>query len=116
MTSLSDVTKAAQRALRNVRLCASVGVEYVKPVHYSFILQAEGKFSENRTSCVELLRRCVRYAKTVVMTCTAFTSYSSFSRTRTSQDLADDAAKLGTERTEVSAETTVQNQTPGRSS
>jgi hypothetical protein len=99
-----------QRILRSVRLSASVEVEFVKPVHYSFILQGEVKFSENRASCVEFLKGCVRYGKTVVMTCMAFVPYSPFSRTRTSQDVVDRASRLGTERIEVSAEAAVQMQ------
>jgi len=99
-----------QRILRSVRLCASAEVEFVKPVHYSLILQGEVKFSENRASCFEFLEGCVRYGKTVVMTCMAFVSYSPFSRTRTSQDLVDRATRLGTERIEVSAEAAVRIQ------
>jgi len=116
VSSLSDVVKAAQRTLKSVRLCATVGVEFVKPVHYSFILQAEVKFSENRACCVEFLRTCVQYGKTVVMTCEAFTSYSSFSRSRDSQDLVDDAAKLGRERVEAPAEPVVQTRGASRDS
>jgi hypothetical protein len=81
---------------------------FVKPVYYSFMLRAEVKFTENRASCVEFLRGCVRYGKAAVMTCTAFVSYSPFSRTRASQDLVDRATRLGTERVEVRAETAVQ--------
>jgi hypothetical protein len=42
------------------------------------------------------------------MTCTAFVSYSPFSRTRASQDLVVRATRLGAERVEVCAETAVQ--------
>jgi hypothetical protein len=108
VSSLSDATKATQRALRSVRLCASVGVEFVKPIHYSFILQAEVKFSENRASCAEFLRGCIRYGTAVVMACTAFASYSPFSRTRNSQDLVDRATRLATERAELSAQPSIQ--------
>jgi hypothetical protein len=108
VSSLSDVAKAAQRAVRSFRLCASVGVEFVKPIHYSFILQAEAKLSENRASCAEFLRGCMRYGTAVVMTCTAFASYSPFSRTRNSQDLVDRATRLATERVEVSAQPAIQ--------
>jgi len=78
------------------------------PVHSSFIFGAEVNFSMNRASCVEFLRGCVRYGKTVVITCTAFESYSPFSRLGNSQDLVDRATRLGTERTEVSAEMAVE--------
>jgi len=108
VSSLSDVTKATQRALRSVRLCASVGVEFVKPIHYSFILQAEVKFSENRASCAEFIRGCIRYGTAVVMACTAFASYSPFSRTRNSQDLVDHATRLATDTIEVSAHPPIQ--------
>jgi len=109
-SSLSNAGKTAKRTLRSVRLSPSAALESVKPAHYSFILKAEVKFSENRASCVEFFRECVRYGKNVVMTCTVFVAHSSFSRSRSSQDLVDDAASLGTERTEVLAETAVQPQ------
>lgn len=108
VSSLSNAGKNAQRTLGSVRLSSSAELESVKPKHYSLILRAEIKFSENRGLCVEFFRECVRYGKNVVMTCTAFVAYSSFSRSRNSQDLVDDAARLGTERTEVSAETAAQ--------
>ena len=110
MSSLSGVSVVVQHILRSVRLCASTEVEFVKPVHYSFILQGEVKFSENRASCLEFLKGCVRYGKNVVMACMAFASYSPFSRTRTSQDLVDHAARLGTERVEGPAQTAIQIQ------
>ncbi|KAI0298314.1 hypothetical protein BC826DRAFT_123055 [Russula brevipes] len=106
VSSLSDVAKAAYRALKTARLGASAEV-FLKPVHYSVMLRAECNLLENRGSCVDFLRECVRYGKTVVMTCVAFIPYSPFSRSRASQDLVDDAARLKTERTEDSSETTV---------
>ena len=108
VSSLSNAGKNAQRTLRSVRLSSSAELESVKPKHYSLILRAELKFSENRGLCVEFFRECVRYGKNVVMTCTAFVAHSPFSRSRNSQDLIDDAARLRTERTEVSDETAVQ--------
>ncbi|KAH9952384.1 hypothetical protein BC827DRAFT_404370 [Russula dissimulans] len=106
-SSLSNAGKNTQRALRSVRLSPSAVLESVKPKHYSHILKAEVKFSENRVLSLEFLRECVRYGKTVVMACTAFVAHSPFSRSRNSQDLVDGAASLGTERSEVSAETAV---------
>ncbi|KAI0287091.1 hypothetical protein BC826DRAFT_75714 [Russula brevipes] len=70
------------------------------------MLRAECSLLENRGSCVDFLRECVRYGKTVVMTCVAFVPYSPFSRSRASQDLVDDAARLKAERTEDSSEAT----------
>jgi len=108
VSSLSNSGRNAQCTLRSVRLSASAELESVKPKHYSLILKAEVKFCENRRLCVEFFRECVRYGKNVVMTCTAFAAYSSFSRSKNSQDLVDDAAALGTERTEVPDETAIQ--------
>ncbi|KAI0287092.1 hypothetical protein BC826DRAFT_1108726 [Russula brevipes] len=105
-SSLSDAAKAAHRALKTARLGASAEV-FLKPVHYSVMLRAECNLLENRGSCVDFLRECIRYGKTVVMTCVAFVPYSPFSRSRASQDLSDDAARLKTERTEDSSEATV---------
>ncbi|KAI0298320.1 hypothetical protein BC826DRAFT_1184463 [Russula brevipes] len=105
-SSLSDAAKAAHRALKTARLGASAEV-FLKPVHYSIMLRAECNLLENRGSCVDFLRECIRYGKTVVMTCVAFVPYSPFSRSRASQDLVDDAARLKTERTEDSSEATV---------
>ena len=108
VSSLSDATIAAQRALNSARLSASAEIEFVKPVHYSLLLRAEVNFSENRESCVGYLRECVRYGKTVVMTCTAFFSYSPFSRSKSSRgDLLDEASKIGEERMEISSETAI---------
>ena len=87
------------------RLCTSAELECVKPVHRLFLLKAEVKFSENRTSCLEYLRGCLRYGESVVMTCAAFAPYSSFPLSRGSQNLVDRATRLGTKRTEISVET-----------
>jgi len=106
--SLSDRAKAAHRALKSARLGPSAEA-FLKPVHYSAMLRAECNLSENRGSCVEFLRECVRYGKTVVMTCVAFVPYSPFSRSRASQDLVGDAARLKAERTEDSSGATVQS-------
>jgi len=104
VSSLLEFAKAAQRALMAARLCTSAQLECVKPVHHSFLLTAEVKFSENRTSCLEYLRGCLRYGKSVVMTCAAFAPYSSFPLLRSSQDLVDHATGLGKKSTEIPAE------------
>jgi hypothetical protein len=96
-----------RRILGSVRLCASSGVESVKPAHHSLLLQGELKFSENRASCVEFFKDCVQYGKTVVMACEAFVPYSPFSQIRSSQDLLGHAIRIGTERIEVPVEAAV---------
>jgi hypothetical protein len=108
VSSLSDVVKAMHHGLGSIRFCATVGLEFVKSIHYSSILQAQVEFSENRMSCAEFLRGCIRYGTAVVMACTAFASYSPFSRTRNSQDLIDRATSLATDRIEVSAQPAIQ--------
>ena len=110
MSSLLEFAKSAQCALMGARLCTSAELECVKPVHHSSLLKAEVKFLENRTSCLEYLRRCLRYGKSVVMTCTAFAPYSSFLLSRSSQDLVDRATRLGTKGTEISAKTAIRMQ------
>jgi len=105
---LSDAAKAVQRTLESAWLSPSVGLECVKPASRSLILQARVNFSENRQSFLEFLQDSVQYGKTVMMTCTAFMSYSPFSWSRTSQDLVDAATKLGAERIEVFSEAAVQ--------
>ncbi|KAI0298318.1 hypothetical protein BC826DRAFT_1174220 [Russula brevipes] len=105
-SSLSGVAKAAYRALKSARLGPSAEV-FLRPVHYSVMLRAECNLLENRGSFVDFLRECIRYGKTVVMTCVAFVPYSPFSRSRASQDLVGGAARFKTERTKVSSETTV---------
>ncbi|KAH9954601.1 hypothetical protein BC827DRAFT_1386756 [Russula dissimulans] len=97
-TSLPSITgKYSQRTLRSVQGSPFTELHSIKPKHYSHILKSEIKVSENRGLCLKFLRECVRYGENVVMTCTAFVPYSSFSRPRKSQDLVDDVARLGTE-------------------
>jgi hypothetical protein len=107
VSSLSCAFSVAKRALRSVRLSPSAALEFVKPVHHSLMLKAESKLEENCGSCLEFLRECVRYGEKVVMICISFTSYSSFWRTRASQDLGDQAARLRDERVEVVAYTPI---------
>jgi hypothetical protein len=101
VSSLSWAFSAAKHALRSARLSSSAAPELVKPVHYSLMLKAESRLEENCGSCLEFLRECVRYGEKVAMICTSFTSYTSFWRTKASQDLGDQAASLRNEWIEV---------------
>jgi hypothetical protein len=94
---MTDMAKAAQHTLERTWLSPSLWREYVKPEFRSLILRARVNLSENRQSFLGFLRELVQYGQTVVMNCRAFLPYSSFSRSRTSRDLLNDAASLGTE-------------------
>jgi hypothetical protein len=107
VSSLSWAFSAAKHVLRRARLSSSAAPELVKPVHYSLMLKAESRLEENCDSCLEFLRECVRYGEKVAMICTSFTSYTSFWRTKASQDLGDQAVSLRNDRIEVSVYTPI---------
>jgi hypothetical protein len=107
VSSLSDAAFAAKHVLRRLRFSASAMLESVEP-HLNFLLKAEANLMENRGYCVEFLREWLRYGTTEVLACTSFISYSSFSRSKSSQDLKDQAARLRNERGEVAVYTPIQ--------
>jgi hypothetical protein len=102
VSSLSYAFSAAKRALKSVRLSPSAIVEFVRPVHHSLMFHAESMLERNRGSFLKFLREyVVPYREKVAMICTSFTSYSSFRRTRASQDLKDMATRIRNERAQV---------------
>jgi hypothetical protein len=102
VTSLSG----AKHALRSLWRSTSATLKSVQP-HLNVLLKAEVRLEENCRSCVDFLRKWLRYGMTEALACASFISYPYFSRSIASRDLKDQAARLQNERVEVPASTSI---------